>query len=122
MKKGPLSKKEKTKILSKVKSFSSEQIAKSLDRSSNVIEKFIKSLETPLTEEKSDKSEKPTIKKMQESQTGSLYAKNKERGVVVMTQAASMASDEKKSKRDAANGINAAPRYQSFIHQIRGEE
>jgi hypothetical protein len=103
MKKGPLSNAEK-KYIDENNSEEVNVIATSLDRSTSLVQKYIDATA----------STKPEKLK---GQTGKMFARNEERGVTVMTQNASMASDETKGERkEAANGV---PRYQKFIHKIK---
>lgn len=106
MKKGPLSKKEKDFIKDNLVNFKDDMngLASKLNRSESVVEKFAKTI--------SDNTE--TIKDTSES-VSNLYAKNEERGVTVMTEAASMASDERKKKRKSQN----PQRYTQYIHKIK---
>jgi hypothetical protein len=103
MKKGPLSNAEK-KYINENSSEEINVIATSLDRSTSLVQKYIDSSTQA-------KPEKP------KGNVGKMFARNEERGVTVMTQNASMASDETKTQRkEAANGV---PRYQKFIHKIK---
>jgi len=64
-------------------------------------------------------AEEPVNPAQQETQTvdaQSLYARKPERGVVASTQAASMAADESRAKKEP-NPIS--PRYSKFIHKIK---
>jgi hypothetical protein len=88
MKKGPLSNKEK------------EYITKNLS-------KFDGDLSS-LAEEQA--TEEPA-----EHKAGDLFARNEERGVTVMTESASMASDESKQGREP----QTPARYRQFIHKIK---
>jgi hypothetical protein len=111
-KKGPLSQKEKTYIEKNYHSKTVVEIANKLHRTEYMVDKFIKTLSFSIKDDEPKEEETP------KQITGDLFAKNKERGVVVMTQTASMAGDESKSKRkEAANGIS--PRYTKNIHKIR---
>lgn len=105
MKKGPLSNAEKQYISENVESTEITVIATSLDRSVSIVQKYV------------DGSTPKPAKKEPVAQTAKLFARNKERGVTIMTENASMASDETKAKRkEAANGV---PRYQKHIHTIK---
>ena len=97
MKKGPLSNKEKQFIDSN-KSMSVEKVADKLKRSVEVVSRYI-----------STRDEEET------SPTHDLFARKPDRGVTVMTEAASMTSDENKSKREATS----PKRYQRIIHKIK---
>jgi hypothetical protein len=104
MKKGPLSNAEKQYISENVESTEITVIATSLDRSVSIVQKYVDGSTPP----------KPAKK---DAHTAKLFARNEERGVTIMTENASMASDETKAKRkEAANGV---PRYQKHIHTIK---
>ena len=99
MKKGPLSKKEKDFIDSN-KSMSTEDIANTLERSVKVVSRYV---------EISDQ-ENPT-------RTSELFARKEDRGVTVMTEAASTAGDDNKSRRKAESPN--PKRYEGVIHKIK---
>ena len=63
--------------------------------------------------------EKETIKDDVDATTitHNLFARKKERGVVVMTEAASIVSDENKNKRK--NKVNISTRHEGSIHKIK---
>ena len=93
MKKGPLSKVEK-EFIDNNQSMDVKDISKKLDRSEKVLSKYMKITDTP---------------------TSNLFATKPERGVVVMTESASTAADESRSKRS-----NMPQRYQDgVIHRIK---
>jgi hypothetical protein len=116
-KKGPLSSKEKQYIERHYKAKTVDDISKRLKRSRFVVEKFIAGLSFERDEAGADKQVEETQPK-EDTQTQNLFARKKERGVVIMTESASMAGDDSRTKRkDAANGI--APRYSRFIHKIK---
>jgi len=100
MKKGPLSKKEKEFIDENKSMSTTENIADKLERSLKVVSRYV---------EISDQ-EDPT-------RTSELFARKEDRGVTVMTEAASMSGDESKSRRktDTKN----AKRYEGVIHKIK---
>jgi hypothetical protein len=118
MKKGPLSNKEKKTIEKKYQKESVANIATSLDRSTHMIEKHIMKLgfntskedvvETPSQDETGGGAAKREITH--------LLAKNEDRGVVIMTKEASMASDDNKKKRKPAQ---PPARTSRFIHRIK---
>ncbi len=97
MKKGPLSKKEKD-FIDDNKSMSNEDIAKKLERSVKVISRYVE-ISGPDGE----------------TQTSQLFARKEDRGVTVMTEAASMAGDENKANRE----IKSPKRYRGVIHKIK---
>ena len=102
MKKGPLSQKEKENITKNFSDFTGkiDKLADKMSRSKSIVQKFIDTLE-----------EKPT----ETTSVSDLYAGNKERGVTVMTESASIAADE--SKTDKTSQTPA--RYRQFIHKIK---
>tara|TARA_R100000008_G_scaffold85426_2_gene75334 strand:- start:740 stop:1039 length:300 start_codon:yes stop_codon:yes gene_type:complete len=97
MKKGPLSNKEK-EFIDKNDSMSTEEIADELDRSVATVSKYIKL--------KDDEDTSPTH---------NLFARKSDRGVTVMTEAASSQADENKQKRTTSS----PKRYQGVIHKIK---
>jgi hypothetical protein len=99
MKKGPLSKKEK-EFIDENKSMSTEDIADKLERSVKVVSRYV---------EISDQ-EDPT-------HTSELFARKEDRGVTVMTEAASAAGDESKARRKTES--TNAKRYEGVIHKIK---
>jgi len=98
-KKGRLSKEEK-KYIADNASDGAESISENLNRSVAVVEKELLSIEEPETK----------------GQTGELMARNEKYGAVVMTENASMASDESKSKKDEPE---LPRRYRGSIHKIK---
>ena len=99
MKKGPLSNEEKDFVRSNAKDFSSiEELASKMDRSVFILTKFLAGVAKETTQDIS-----------------SLFARKEERGVTVMTEAASIASDENKEKKD----VQSPPRYRKYIHKIK---
>ena len=99
MKKGPLSNEEKDFIRSNAENFASvDDLAASMDRSILIVTKFI----SQVAEESA-------------RDISSLFARKDERGVTVMTEAASIASDENKQKKTA----ESPPRYRKYIHKIK---
>lgn len=99
MKKGPLSKKDKEFIDCNI-GMDIENLAKKLERSVEVLEKYLASNKKPST-----------------NNTVGLFARNKDRGVVVMTESASMASDENRNKVN----LYETRKYKNSIHTIREE-
>jgi hypothetical protein len=106
MKKGPLSKKEKTLIENSYLDIAIAELASKMDRSENMINKYLATLDT------SEQPEPETKVK----NVGDLYAKKKEYGVTIMTETASVVSDENKS-----NKSKMPPRYHKHIHRIKDE-
>ena len=93
MKKGPLSNKEKD-FIDNNRSMNTEQIAEELGRSVSVVTKYIKA---------------------KEGSTHGLFARKEDRGVTVMTEAASAQADENKQGKEAST----PRRYAGVIHKIK---
>tara|TARA_R100001244_G_scaffold24483_2_gene24792 strand:+ start:1127 stop:1417 length:291 start_codon:yes stop_codon:yes gene_type:complete len=94
MKKGPLSKIEK-QFIDNNKSMGLKDISKKLDRSEKVLSKYMKIIDTPQL---------------------NLFATKPERGVVIMTKAASVSADESRPKRSS----QIPSRYdEGVIHTIK---
>jgi len=107
MKKGPLSGKDKDYIKLNYKAMQVFAMAEKLKRSFASVQKFV----DELVEEEPPKQEEPAP-----ADAHSLYARKAERGVIASTQAASMAADESRAKKEQ-NPIS--PRYNKFIHKIK---
>ena len=99
-KKGPLSKTEKDTISSN-KNMNITELSNKLDRSESVVKKYLAQISTENT---------PT-----QGNDIDLFARNKERGVVVMTEVASMAGDENKKTNDIYN----TRKYKDIIHKFK---
>lgn len=95
MKKGPLSNKEK-EFIQQNSSNSIDELSKTMNRSTSIIESYLVKI--------SDSS----------GHAHSLYARKIDRGVTVMTEEASTASDENKTKP-----LSAPKRYTNVIHKIK---
>ena len=107
MKKGPLSTKDK-KFIDKNLSMEIDALAARLDRSISSVEKYLSS---------KDEGVKSEPKQQQQQNTsGNLFARNKDHGVVVMTEAASMAADESKKIN---NSSLDSRKYRNVIHTIK---
>ena len=120
MKKGPLSKKEKAHVESNYKEQTAEQIAEDLDRSVEIVEKHIMKMSFDKAEPVAEESKPEPVaeeSKPEPPRTASLFARKEDRGVVVMTKEASMASDDTKSKRKVDG--TTSKRMSRFIHQIK---
>jgi hypothetical protein len=104
MKKGPLSKKEKKLIQKNYSDTSVAELASKMDRSENMINKYLATL---------DASEQPEPETKVKN-VSDLYAKKKEYGVTIMTETASVASDENKNSKP-----KIPPRYHKHIHRIK---
>ena len=105
MKKGPLSTKDK-KFIDKNLSMEIDALAAKLDRSISSVEKYLSSKNEIL-------ESKP---KQAQNTSGNLFARNKDHGVVVMTEAASMAADESKKIN---NSSLDSRKYRNVIHTIK---
>jgi len=106
MKKGPLSTKDK-KFIDKNLSMEIDALAARLDRSISSVEKYLSS---------KDEGVKSEPKQEQQNTSGNLFARNKDHGVVVMTEAASMAADESKKIN---NSSLDSRKYRNVIHTIK---
>ena len=106
MKKGPLSNKEKEHIESFYKTTPVKDLASRMDRSLSIVKKFVDKLPT---EEEVQKEEPPK----QPSVASNLLARNKEQGVVIMTEGSSMESDKNRKPPQPPG------RYSRFIHKIK---
>ena len=106
MKKGPLSTKDK-KFIDKNLSMEIDTLAARLDRSISSVEKYLSS---------KDEGVKSEPKQKQQNTSGNLFARNKDHGVVVMTEAASMAADESKKIN---NSSLDSRKYRKVIHTIK---
>jgi hypothetical protein len=113
MKKGPLSNREKEYIESFYETTPVKDLASRMDRSFSIVEKFVDTLPTGEPVKEKPAAEKTQVK--QPSRASELFARNKERGVVIMTEASSMESDKKPRK-------NKQPaKYRQIIHKIKGD-
>lgn len=97
MKKGPLSKKDKEFIDDNM-SLDATAIATKLDRSLASVKKYIEEIHSNTPD----------------SNIHSLFARKPDRGVTVMTEAASIAGDESKKNPPTTPG-----RYTTIIHKIK---
>jgi len=97
MKKGPLSNKEK-QFIADNPSMQPEEIAAELGRSLKVVSRYVE-IKSP----------------EKEGGAHELFARKTDRGVTVMTEAASIASDESKGNRTTSS----PKRYEGAIHKIK---
>ena len=111
MRKGPLSSNDKRFIEDNM-NLSTSELAKKLDRSEASVSKFYDSIEA--TEEATKEAPKP------ETQTMQTFGRNKKYGVVVMTENASMLSDENRNKAKVKE-VEQIRKIRGAIHRIRGE-
>lgn len=107
MRKGPLSKSDKTFIENNI-TMSVEDLAKKLDRSDNSVRSYYEQLKPQ------DKSTKTEIKNGNELDQ---FARNKKYGVVIMTENASMSSDSSRNKR--VKDIEQIRKFRGAIHRIK---
>lgn len=110
MKKGPLSKKEKTFIKNGHSHASVTELSSKMNRSENMINKYIATLASQASEEKA-----PAVE--QESQVqdvGDLFARNEKYGATIMTETASVTSDENKKCKP-----KMPARTKNCIHRIK---
>jgi len=106
MKKGPLSKKEKTFIESN-KEIALEDLSLQMNRSENMISKYIATLKTePAAAE--DEA------KIKVEDVSGLFARNEKYGATVMTETASIVSDENKKSKP-----KMPARTKNCIHRIK---
>ena len=104
MKKGPLSKKEKTFIESN-KEIALEDLSLQMNRSENMISKYIATLKT----EPASAEDEAKIKDVSD-----LFARNKKYGATVMTETASIVGDENKKSKP-----KMPARTKNCIHRIK---
>ncbi len=128
MKKGPLSKKEKSYITKNRKNMTTSAIASRINRSVSMVDKYVANLEPVASKAEEVEEvlqvakETPEPKPEPKAEPNPLYARNvTENGVVrstIGTQAASMAADESRSKRKQSNNLSQSYRKQ-HIHEIK---
>lgn len=123
MKKGPLSNDEKAWVEKYYATLTVAQIASELDRSENIVAKYIDKLE-PVADIPAESE--PVVETAEEvvehsddhvtsSKTSDFFARREDRGVTIMTKDASMAADESRASR-----MTKGPeRYERFIHRIK---
>jgi len=116
MKKGPLSKKEKNYISRNYTKKEPSEIAEKLDRSENVVNKYINKITEETPEPAAESPPEEEKKEPQVHDVSNMFARNRERGVTVMTEAAASASDDNKQAR---KGHQSPPRYHKHIHRIK---
>tara|TARA_R100000664_G_C2709936_1_gene107119 strand:- start:449 stop:787 length:339 start_codon:yes stop_codon:yes gene_type:complete len=107
---GPLSKEEKTYIEDN-KDKSADSIAKDLDRSENIVNKH-------LTTVKPEQEGTEGGEEWSPPKAGEQFARNKKYGATVMTESASMTSDENKQKTPRA----IPDRMKDYICEIKRDE
>lgn len=104
MKKGPLSNSDKA-FIDKNLNMTAGQLSEKLDRSLSSVESYLDKTKTDEVENKTDDTHNDL----------NLYARNKDRGVVIMTENASTASDEKRK----VNNVYETRKYRNVIHKIK---
>ena len=116
MKKGPLSNKEKEYIDSNL-DMDVDQLAEAMDRSTKIVANYVEKVsavaETPEPEVAVEPVAEPVVQPVQSSPVSNLMARDQQRGVVVMTEAASMESDERRKAPEPPS------RYSGMIHKIK---
>jgi uncharacterized membrane protein len=112
MRKGPLSKADKAYIEKRAGKDNAIKIAKKLDRNVELVEKHISTIvvEAPEPAVEAPASDQPQMPKVMD-----VIARRPERGVVVMTEAASMACDKLREQRPAKQ---PSSRYKNCIHKF----
>jgi len=110
-KRGPLSQEEKDMILRSKKD--AEYLGKKLKRSPESVQKFLDTL-TETKEESLQPEPEP-----EETLTSSALARNKKYGAVIMTENASMISDESRKRRAEKGRSPVSSRYKNAIHVIK---
>ena len=116
-KRGPFSKEER-EYIEKSKSKSSAYIAKKLNRSQDSVEQYLNKTaeENMKVEPDQEPAQEPV--EVKESLAMSLMARNEKYGAVVMTENASMVSDDSRRARAQKGRSPVSSRYKSAIHVI----
>jgi len=107
MKKGPLSKAEKSYIAENHETVTATIMADSMDRSIHMVDKYIATLEIPPS------SADQTEASVSIPDSSSLYVRDKNKVATIMTEAASAAGDESRKKSQMPQ------RYKGMIHKIK---
>ena len=107
MKKGPLSKAERSYITINHESMTATIMADKMDRSVHMVDKYITTLEIPPS------SVDQTQTSVSTPDSSSLYARDKNKVATIMTEAASAAGDESRKKSQMPQ------RYKGMIHKIK---
>lgn len=105
MKKGPLSKTEKSYITKNHETMTATIMADLMDRSVHMVDKYI----ATLTTRSEDQAEAPASI----LDSSSLYVRDKNKVATIMTEAASAAGDESRKKPQMPS------RYKGMIHKIK---
>ena len=104
MKKGPLSKQEKTYVQENHEKMTATIMADKMDRSVHIVDKYITSLGSKDDVKTTDK---PVV------DSSSLYVRDSNKVATIMTEAASAASDESRKRPTTPK------RYTGIIHKIK---
>lgn len=111
MKKGPLSNKEKEFVQENYLDMTVKELCAEMDRSKSIVQKYVSGLSFEKPEEPvAEADPAPTAPS---SGAGKMFARNKERGATIMTEAASARGDEAKSRP------RPPKRYRNIIHTIK---
>ena len=115
MKKGPLSKTEKSYIAKNYESMTTTLMADEMDRSVHMVDKYIMKLGfEPAKKEKTEQEEGSLVETAAPRiDSSSLYVRDKNKVATIMTEAASSASDESRKKAQMPS------RYKGMIHKIK---
>jgi len=116
MKKGRLSQEEKNFIDKNKNKFNVNALANKLDRSPEIVEKYLESTAEPVEPVAEAPAPEPDPGP-QPIDILDLMARKSDRGAVAMTQAAAMAYDERRKQR--ADKPPPSGRYKDCIHIIR---
>ena len=112
MKKGPLSKAEKSYITENHESMTATIMADNMGRSVHMVDKYVATFNDSVSD-LSD-SEKPEVKNpTPKLDSSSLYVRDKNKVATIMTEAASAAGDESRKKSKMPS------RYKGMIHKIK---
>lgn len=116
-KKGPLSKAEKEVIATMfIHGDGIEIISDAINRSEKVVVKYLDSVKAPEPLVIDKKTGEP-ITNSKKGETGKMFARNEKYGATIMTQNASVASDESRATRQES--ANSANRFAGRIHVIK---
>lgn len=110
MKKGPLSNSDKVFIDNNL-NMTANQLSDRLSRSLSSVQNYLDKIKT----EHNTADNIDIAVNKEESNDLNLYARNKDRGVVIMTENASTVSDEKRK----LNNVYETRKYRNVIHKIK---
>lgn len=120
MKSGRLSQEEKKFINRNKNKINVNAIANKLERSVDIVEKYILETQEPEPEKPAPAPPKNVEEGPQPIEIIDLFAKKSDRGALAMTQAAAMAYDERRKQR--ADKPPPSGRYKDCIHKIRPDK